>query len=60
MKKWLKKMWKFVDGNKTTIGLALWIIAPHCGAATAVVQAVSVLVGGTGVAHKAVKTKRRS
>lgn len=55
MKNFFKKIWDKIDGNKTTLGLALWIVAPACGALTLFVQAGAILLGGTGVAHKFVK-----
>lgn len=66
MKKKLKQLWEFLNGKKTSIGMAVMlaaqaiqVFAPNLMPAeqTEFLQTLGALVGGFGLAHKAGKTK---
>ncbi|HEY4756402.1 MAG TPA: hypothetical protein VIH28_10130 [Ignavibacteriaceae bacterium] len=55
----LEKIWQFLSGKKTIIGLALLTIAPHFepGLIVDLLYMFGGTLAGVGVTHKAMKSK---
>ena len=54
----LKKIWKALDGSKTTLGLLLIVYSDYCGKYAGVVKITGYLlsvVGGSDKARKIIK-----
>jgi len=53
-----KKIWKAIDGSKTTIGLVLWTASDYAGGLNLPLKIAAVIVGGVGVADKGRKINK--
>jgi len=60
----MKKLWEFLNGNKTTFGMVLVLVAQGLKVfapgfitpeQTAFIEQAGLLLGGVGVVHKGVK-----
>lgn len=59
----MKKAWRFLDGKKTAIGSAMLIASNFVAKHTVAYQVLyygGVLLGGTGLVHKAKKGEFKS
>lgn len=54
---WLEKTWKWLDGKKTAIGFLLVTAAPYTGKYSVILETAGIILGGTGIAHKGVKSR---
>ena len=57
----MKDIWKWLDGNKTTIGMLILAIAPHLPDDwQPIVYAIGTTIAGVGGGHKVKKALKKA
>ena len=56
----MKKVWKWLDGKKTYIGLVLCWASKFCGEFQDPVFVIGSAISGGGIVHKKVKQRRKN